>query len=199
MKKIGITGGIGSGKSTICKIFEVLGIPVYYADEAAKRLMQHDHLLRTSIREHFGHEVYDSSGNLNRAFLAKMVFNDKEKLTLLNSLVHPATIKDAEQWAEKQQAPYIIKEAALMFESEAFHYVDKVIGVYAPQPLRIKRTMDRDHISRTEVLKRMQNQMDEDTKMKMCDYVIYNDEQQAVIPQVLKLHEEILKLQANNR
>lgn len=194
MKKIGITGGIGSGKSTVCRVFSTLGIPVYYADEAAKRLMQHDHLLKTAIREHFGHETYDSTGNLNRVFLAKTVFNNKEKLALLNSLVHPVTIRDAEKWAEKQEAPYVIKEAALMFESEAFHYVDKVIGVSAPLALRMKRTMDRDHVDREEVMRRMKNQMDEETKMKMCDYIIYNDEQQAVIPQVLDLHEKILSL-----
>ncbi|TAN14381.1 MAG: dephospho-CoA kinase [Chitinophagaceae bacterium] len=194
MKKIGITGGIGSGKSTVCRVFSALGIPVYYADEAAKRLMQHDHLLKTAIREHFGHETYDSTGNLNRVFLAKTVFNNKEKLALLNSLVHPVTIKDAEKWAEKQEAPYVIKEAALMFESEAFHYVDKIIGVSAPLALRIKRTMDRDQVDRDEVMSRMKNQMDEETKMKMCDYIIYNDEQQAVIPQVLDLHEKILNL-----
>lgn len=198
MKKIGITGGIGSGKSTICRIFEVLRIPVYYADLEAKRLMQHDHLLKTAIREHFGHEVYDSDGNLNRIFLAKIVFGDKEKLTLLNLLVHPVTIRDAELWAEKQDAPYVIKEAALMFESEAFHYVDKVIGISAPVPLRIKRTMNRDGVERGEVIRRMKNQIDEGTKMKMCDYIIYNDEQQAVIPQVLKLHEAILNLQISN-
>lgn len=194
MKKIGITGGIGSGKTTVCKIFEVLGIPVYYADKEAKRLMQHNHLLKTAIREHFGHETYDSSGNLNKTFLAKQVFNHKEKIALLNSLVHPVTIRDAEEWAQKQDAAYVIKEAALMFESEAFHHVDKVIGVSAPEALRIKRTMDRDHVSREGVLKRMENQMNEEMKMKMCDYVIYNDEQQAVIPQVLDLHEKIMNL-----
>lgn len=194
MKKIGITGGIGSGKSTVCRVFSALGIPVYYADEAAKRLMQHDHLLKTAIREHFGHEAYDSTGNLDRVFLAKTVFNNKEKLAMLNSLVHPVTIRDAENWAGKQEAPYVIKEAALMFESEAFHYVDKVIGVSAPLALRMKRTMDRDRVDRDEVMRRMKNQMDEETKMKMCDYIIYNDEQQAVIPQVLDLHEKILNL-----
>lgn len=194
MKKIGITGGIGSGKTTVCKIFEVLGIPVYYADKEAKRLMQHNHLLKTAIREHFGHETYDSSGNLNKTFLAKQVFNHKEKIALLNSLVHPVTIRDAEEWAQRQDAAYVIKEAALMFESEAFHHVDKVIGVSAPEALRIKRTMDRDHVSREGVLKRMENQMNEEMKMKMCDYIIYNDEQQAVIPQVLDLHEKILNL-----
>lgn len=194
MKKIGVTGGIGSGKSTVCKVFEVLGIPVYYADVEAKRLMQHNHLLKIAIREHFGHEVYDSDGNLDRMFLAKMVFSDKDKLALLNSLVHPVTIRDAELWAERQDAPYVIKEAALMFESEAFHYVDKVMGVSAPLSLRIKRTMDRDHVDREEVMRRMKNQMDEEMKMKMCDFIIYNDEQHAVIPQVLKLHEEILHL-----
>lgn len=160
--------------------------------------MQHSHLLKIAIREHFGHEAYDSDGNLNRIFLAKTVFNNKEKLALLNSLVHPVTIRDAALWAEKQDAPYVIKEAALMFESEAFHHVDKVIGVSAPEPLRIKRTMNRDQVGREEVIRRMKSQMDEETKMKMCDYIIYNDEQQAVIPQVLKLHEEILKLRITN-
>lgn len=194
MTKIGITGGIGSGKSTVCRIFEVLGIPVYYADTEAKRLMQSDEELVVAIRHHFGDEVYDSSGHLDRALLAKKVFGHQDKLKQLNALVHPVTIRDADEWAGRQTTPYVLKEAALMFESEAFHHVDKVIGVYAPQALRIQRTMHRDEVSREQVMERMQHQMDEELKMRLCDYVIYNDEQQAVIPQVLHLHEILKKL-----
>lgn len=194
MLKIGITGGIGSGKSTVAKIFELLGIPVYYADAAAKDIMNRDPELKAQVQQHFGAEVYESNGQLDRKRLGNIVFNDQEKLQLLNSLVHPATIRDSEQWALKQKSPYVLKEAALLFESESFHYLDKIIGVSAPQPLRILRTMQRDKVSRNEVFARMHKQMDETIKMRLCDYVIYNDEQQMVIPQVLKLHEEMLQL-----
>jgi dephospho-CoA kinase len=194
MLKIGVTGGIGSGKSTICRIFQVLGIPVYYADAEAKKLMQSDPALVSAIREHFGAEAYEGSGRLNRAFLASQVFGDTEKLVLLNSLVHPVTIRDADRWAGQQSSAYVLKEAALMFESEAFHHVDKVIGVSAPSALRIRRTMRRDQVDRAEVLRRMENQLDEGIKMRLCDYVVYNDEQRAVIPQVLKLHEMLIGL-----
>jgi len=192
MLKIGITGGIGSGKSTVAKIFELLGIPVYYADAAAKDIMNRDPELKAQVQQHFGADVYDSNGQLDRKRLGNIVFNDQEKLQLLNSLVHPATIRDSEQWAGRQKSPYVLKEAALLFESESFHYLDKVIGVSAPQPLRILRVMQRDKVSRNEVFARMHKQMDETIKMRLCDYVIYNDEQQMVIPQVLKLHEELL-------
>lgn len=194
MLKIGITGGIGSGKSTVAKIFELLGIPVYYADAAAKDIMNRDPELKAQVQQHFGADVYDSNGQLDRKRLGNIVFNDQEKLQLLNSLVHPATIRDSEQWALRQKSPYVLKEAALLFESESFHYLDKIIGVSAPQPLRILRTMHRDKVSRNEVFARMHKQMDETIKMRLCDYVIYNDEQQMVIPQVLKLHEEMLQL-----
>lgn len=197
MLKIGITGGIGSGKSTVAKIFELLGIPVYYADAAAKDIMNRDPELKAQVQQHFGADVYDSNGQLDRKRLGNIVFNDQEKLQLLNSLVHPATIRDSEQWSLRQKSPYVLKEAALLFESESFHYLDKVIGVSAPQPLRILRVMQRDKVSRNEVFARMHKQMDETIKMRLCDYVIYNDEQQMVIPQVLKLHEELLLLTAN--
>lgn len=192
MLKIGITGGIGSGKSTVAKIFELLGIPVYYADAAAKDIMNRDPELKAQVQQHFGADVYDSNGQLDRKRLGNIVFNDQEKLQLLNSLVHPATIRDSEQWSLRQKSPYVLKEAALLFESESFHYLDKIIGVSAPQPLRILRVMQRDKVSRNEVFARMHKQMDETIKMRLCDYVIYNDEQQMVIPQVLKLHEELL-------
>lgn len=191
MLKVGITGGIGSGKTTVCKVFETLGIPVYYADDEAKKLMQHNREVVAGIRSLFGAKAYDADGVLDRAFLARQVFDDREKLDKLNAIVHPATIKASMEWAEKQTSPYVLKEAALMFESEAFHYVDKVIGVFAPVTLRLHRTMKRDNSTKEEVLKRMENQMDEEVKMRLCDFIIYNDEQQAIIPQVMRIHEEL--------
>jgi len=191
MLRVGLTGGIGSGKSTVAKIFEVLSIPVYYADDAARHIMNTDEELKKSIIKEFGSESY-INGQLDRPYIASLVFNDKEKLDLLNSLTHPATIRDAQQWMQKQTSPYIIKEAALIFESGSAENLDYVIGVYAPAPLRIKRIMDRDHITKEEVLQRMNRQIDEDIKMKLCDTVIVNDEQQLVTTQVLQLHEQLL-------
>jgi dephospho-CoA kinase len=191
MLRIGLTGGIGSGKSTIAKIFEVLGIPVYYADAASRRLMNEDPELVKEIIRHFGDKSY-IDGKLNRTYIASIVFNDAEKLALLNAITHPATIKDANQWIGKQTAPYIIKEAALIFESGSAEHLDSVIGVYAPAPLRIKRTMDRDQVTQEEVKKRMERQINEELKMKLCDHIIVNDEQQLVVPQVMALHKKLV-------
>lgn len=191
MLRIGLTGGIGSGKTTVAKVFETLGIPVYYADDAARRLMNEEEDLKKQIIQHFGEESY-TEGKLNRSYIASIVFADKEKLALLNSFVHPATIKDAERWMSGQHSPYTIKEAALLFESGSADGLDYIIGVSTPQALRIKRVMDRDNITREEVIKRMTNQVDEEMKMKLCDFIIYNDEQQLVIPQVIQLHETFL-------
>jgi dephospho-CoA kinase len=191
MLRVGLTGGIGSGKSTVAKIFEVLGIPVYYADVAAKRLMNEDERLRRQINTHFGSDAY-ADGKLNRSYIAKVVFNDKEKLELLNSLTHPAVMADSEKWIKAQTAPYAIREAALIFESGIHKHLDYVIGVSAPEPLRIQRTIKRDNITWEEVVARMKNQMDELTKMQLSDFVIYNDELQLVVPQVLSLHKKLL-------
>jgi dephospho-CoA kinase len=193
MLRIGITGGIGSGKSTVSRIFEVLGVPVYYADGAAKRLMNEDEDLKKKILHHFGANAYQQ-GVLNRDYISSIVFTNREKLDLLNSLVHPATIRDAKNWMLNQKAPYAIKEAALIFESGSQAGLDYVIGVSAPTPLRISRTMKRDGIDRVEVLARMNRQIQETIKMRLCDFVIYNDEQQLLIPQVLELHHKILGL-----
>jgi dephospho-CoA kinase len=195
MLKIGITGGIGSGKTTVAKVFETLGIPVYYADDEAKRIMNEDEELKKKITVSFGNESYEN-GKLNRAYLASVVFNNNYKLDLLNSIVHPATIKDAEQWMQNKNTAYALKEAALLFESGAAENLDYVIGVTAPQHLRIKRVMERDSVTRDEVLKRINRQIEEDIKIKLCDFVIINDEQQLVIPQVLALHEKLLKVSA---
>jgi dephospho-CoA kinase len=193
--RVGLTGGIGSGKSTIAAIFEVLGIPVSSADQEAKRVMNEDPHLRQQIIGHFGPEAY-ADGTLNRSWLAAQVFTDPEKLEKLNSFVHPATIREGEKWMKAMagQAPYAIREAALIFESSSAGNLDFIIGVHAPAALRIHRAMQRDHHTREEVLQRMRNQIDEDIKMKLCDAVIVNDEQQAVLPQVLELHARLLRL-----
>lgn len=195
--KVGITGGIGSGKSTVAKVFEVLGIPVYYADDAAKRLMNEDKNLKAQLLKEFGIETY-IDGTLNRKYLSSLVFNDEEKLAVLNSIVHPATIRDAERWMLQQTTPYAIKEAALIFESGAQQQLDYVIGVFAPSTVRIQRVMKRDGISREEVKARMEKQIDESIKMQLCDYVITNDEQELVIPQVIKIHEALIAMASGN-
>ncbi|MBC7889244.1 MAG: dephospho-CoA kinase [Ferruginibacter sp.] len=193
MIKVGITGGMGSGKTTVAKIFEVLGIPVYYADDAAKRLMNEDEDLKEQLQQLFGEEAY-LDGILNRKYISGLVFNNDEKLTLLNSIVHPATLRDASQWMLRQNTAYAIKEAALIFESGAQQQLDYVIGVYAPVPVRIQRVMKRDGVTAEEVKARMEKQMDEATKMRLCDYVITNDEQDLVIPQVIKIHETFIAM-----
>ena len=197
MLRVGLTGGIGSGKSTVAAIFEVIGIPVGYADAEAKRLMNEDAGLRDAIRLHFGEEAYQND-LLDRKYLAARVFNDPDSLRLLNSLVHPVTIRDGRRWMDQQSArhPYAIREAALLFESAAAGELDFIIGVYAPPALRIHRSMQRDQVTREEVLRRMNNQINEEIKMRLCDAVVHNDETHPVIPQVLALHQQLLQLAA---
>jgi len=193
MLRIGLTGGIGSGKTTVAQIFNVLGIPVYSSDDAAKRLMNEDDDLKKKIIESFGKECYQN-GELNRKYVANEAFSDPEKIKLLNSMVHPATIKDASAWMEKQNAPYVIKEAALIFESGSDQFLDYVIGVKSPLNLRIERTMKRNNVTAEEVASRMKLQMDEVEKMNRCDFIIVNDEKEMLIPQVLSLHQKFLEV-----
>jgi len=193
MLKIGLTGGLGSGKTTVAHIFEVLGIPVYYADAASKRLMNDDEKVKAAVQNAFGKEVYPE-GKLDRKYLAEIVFKDEKKLELLNSIVHPATLRDADEWINKQTAPYAIKEAALIFESGSHQSLDYVIGVKAPVQLRLQRAMKRDNISHEEAMARINKQINEEIKMCLCDFIIINDEQQMVIPQVLALHQKLLQL-----
>lgn len=192
MLRIGLTGGIGSGKTTVAGIFEVLGVPVYYADAAAKRMMNEDETLKKNIIHHFGKESY-VDGLLDRAHLASIVFSDPEKTKLINSLIHPATIADAEKWMSLQKVPYAIKEAALIFEAGAEKNLDLVIGVQSPLELRMQRAMQRDNISEKDVLIRMEKQMPEEEKMSRCDIVIINDEKELLIPQVVAVHEKLLR------
>jgi len=197
MLRIGLTGGIGSGKTTVARIFETLGIPVYYADAAARKLMNTDPVLKKQIIQHFGEKTY-SGGELDRKYLASVVFSNKEKLDRLNALTHPVTIRDAEAWMRRQTTAYVIKEAALLFESGSAEKLDYIVGVYAPQHIRVKRVMDRDGIPAEEVMKRITRQIDEEMKMKLCDFVISNNDQQLVIPQVMALHEKFLALSTSS-
>ena len=193
--KIGVTGGIGSGKSTVCRIFSVLGIPTYDADAAAKRLMHEDEALRSEIISAFGKDSYNLQGHLNTSYLSQIVFRDESKREVLNNLVHPHTIRDFEAWAEKQSGfPYIVKEAALLYEAGADKSVDRVIVVYAPEALRMKRVLERDP-SRTAsgVRAIMAKQMSEKEKMKRADFVVRNDESTLVSPQVVKIHNHLIE------
>lgn len=188
--RIGLTGGIGSGKTTVARIFEVLRVPVYYADDAAKRIMNEDADLRRSIIREFGEAAY-TEGRLNREYLASVVFADRQKLAVLNALVHPATIRNSNAWMKCQTGPYALREAALIFESGVQGQLDYVIGVSAPLELRIARAMERDGLTREKVLERMDRQINETIKMRLCDFVIINDGIKPLIPQVLQLHEQL--------
>lgn len=192
MLKAGITGGIGSGKTTVCKVFEVLGIPVFYADEAARALMDEDAGLIAAIKALFGEHIY-TGGRLDRAALSATVFDSPQKLEALNALVHPASVAAAKGWLQRQTTPYAIKEAAIFFESGTYTDMDVMIGVSAPVEVRIARAMGRSGMSREAVLARMARQMDDEEKMRRCDFVIVNNGATAVLPQVLALHKTLLQ------
>ena len=190
--QIGITGGIGSGKSLVTKIFACLGIPVYDADSHAKALMTTDGILIANIQKEFGHLSYNTDGSVNRNYLGETVFNDAEKLKKLNSLVHPRVKEDYLIWVkDNRHHPYVLKEAALLFEAGSNQELNKIIVVHAPEELRIKRVLSRD-VHRTEELVKeiIKNQMNADEKLNRADFVLYNDENQLLIPQVLELHQK---------
>jgi dephospho-CoA kinase len=193
MLRIGLTGGIGSGKTTVAQIFESLGIPVYYADDAAKRLMSEDPLIKKALLDKLGPSCF-KEGILNRKYIATKVFNDPELLAWLNGLIHPATIADSQHWMQHQNGPYAIREAALLFESGADKGLDYVIGVSAPRELRLQRVMNRDATPESEVAKRMEQQWEDSKKLERCHFIIHNDEQSLLIPQVLSLDQQLREL-----
>lgn len=198
MLKVGLTGGIGSGKSTIAKIFQTLGIPVFDADAVAKSIMHTNNAVKAAVIKAFGELAY-LDGQLNRKYIADIVFQDPLQLEILNSIVHPATMQAAEDWFQQQDAPYVIKEAALLFEAGSAAGLDLIIGVTAPQHVRIHRVMQRDGVGRQEVLTRMGRQIEDSIKMRLCDEVLVNDGIQAILPQVLALHETLLKQSTHDR
>ncbi|WKZ59342.1 MAG: dephospho-CoA kinase [Cyclobacteriaceae bacterium] len=197
MKKplqVGVTGGIGSGKSLVCRIFQCLGISVYDADSRAKSLMTTDGILVSQIRQEFGDLAYHADGSLNRKYLGETVFNDPDKLELLNKLVHPRVGEDYRQWLkENSREVYVLKEAALMFEAGSYKALDKIIVVYAPEDIKVSRVLGRDlHRSEKDVRAIIKNQMPDEVKLKRADHIIFNDDSQLVIPQVLSLHQLFL-------
>jgi dephospho-CoA kinase len=195
MYKVGITGGIGSGKTTACKVFEVLGIPVFYADTVAKEIMCKDVLLVAGIKSAFGAASYFEDGKLNNKHIAGIVFNNEEALAQLNALVHPAVFRAFDTWELTIPAstPYTLKEAALLFESGSYKMCDTNILVTAPYDIKMKRVMLRDNVTEEQVKARMDKQLSDDEKSKMANHFIINDEQQSIIEQVLALHQEFLK------
>jgi dephospho-CoA kinase len=189
MKIIGITGGIGSGKTTACKVFQELGVPVYYADDRAKELMTTNAVLKNKIVQAFGKKAY-SGNDLDRAYLAQQIFGSKEKLSIINGLVHPAVANDFEEWLEERNdEKYVLKEAAILFESGAYQDVDITVLVIAPQDVRLERVINRDGSSKEDVLKRMNNQWTQERKVKLADHILNNSGTQLLIPQVLELHQ----------
>jgi dephospho-CoA kinase len=194
MKQIGITGNIGSGKSTVAKVFASLGIPVYDADSRAKAVMTDDAELKDALIHLLGPESYASDQTLNRAYVAYKVFNNPDLLKELNALVHPAVFRDYDRWVLGQTAPYILKEAALLYESGSFKKLDKIIVVHCPDELRIARTMQRDAVTKEAVMERLSKQMPQEEKIQRADFLIDNSGQQMLIPQVLALHQTLLAL-----
>jgi dephospho-CoA kinase len=191
--RVGITGGIGSGKTTICHLFESLGIPVYYADDRAKWLLGHDPELIQAVKDLLGEEAY-VDGQYNRAYVASVVFNNPELLARLNAISHPAVESDSRKWHESfTNVPYTLKEAALMVESGSHKYLDYLIVVTAPEALRIERVVRRDGVDAASVRSRIARQLAEDEKIALADWVIVNDGQQTLIPQVWKIHQMLNK------
>lgn len=198
MKKplqIGITGGIGSGKTLVCHIFALLGVPVYDADSRAKTLMTTDGILVSQIKKEFGVLSFRADGSLDREYLAENVFSNPDKLKVLNSLVHPRVGEDYAHWVTEQRSSYVLKEAALLFEAKSNRALDKIIVVSAPEELRIQRVLQRDkHRTELQVKDIIRNQLEDDKKVKLADYVILNDERTPLIPQVIALHKQFLSM-----
>lgn len=192
---VGISGGIGAGKTLISKIFSLLNIPIYNADERAKWLMVYQQNLKNNIVKEFGEESYDKDGGLNRSYLANIVFSDAEKTTRINELVHPAVGEDFKQWADSQHTAYVLKEAALLFETDSYKSLDYTIHVTASESIRIDRVKSRDPQRSTEQIRQIiQKQFTEEEKNKLADFLVTNDGSILVIPQVIKIHEQLLSM-----
>lgn len=191
MKKIGLTGGIGVGKTYVSEVFKSLGVPVFNADIEAKKLMITFKKLMDLVKSEFGEDIYVNE-NLNKEKLASIVFSDKSKLKKLNSLVHPIVKAEFEQWYTKQTSPYVIKETAILFESNSHLGLDVVICVSAPLELRVVRVMKRDNSTEKEIKNRIENQFSQEEKENLSDYIIINDNKDMLLPQIIKIHKELL-------
>jgi dephospho-CoA kinase len=191
MLTVGLTGGIGSGKTTIANFFKLLGIPVYNSDIRAKQIIAQNLNVRKEIIKQFGPESY-LNNHYNTHYISTIVFNNSEKLELLNNIIHPAVNEDFNIWKNKQKSKYVLKEAAILFESGSYLSCDKIITIKAPLEDKIKRVINRDHLSKDEIIKRTKSQMSDDEKAKQSDYSLNNDNCELLIPQILKIHESII-------
>jgi len=193
MYKVGLTGGIGSGKSFVAAVFELLGIPVYYADARAKDLMYRNKELKSSVKQLLGEKAYHKNGRPNRGYIASKIFNDRKLLKQMNALVHPTVRQDFEIWANNQDALYVLEESALLFEIKGQKYFEDVILVVADEEIRINRVLKRDKTNKKAVLSRIKQQLKDDKKIPLADFIVDNNGNKSILQQVLKIHKEILK------
>ena len=194
MLKVGITGGIGSGKTKICRVYETLGVAVHYADTQAKLLMNTDPELKAALKDYFGNDIYHDDETLNRPKLSEIIFNDPAALEKVNGWVHPAVVRDFEHWCTMQNSPYVLEESAIIFERNLAHLFEKVILVTAPENVRIKRVCIRDRLTPEVVKKRMANQWSDEKKMALADFIIYNDNLRLLTPQIMEIHRHLMKM-----
>lgn len=197
-RRLGVTGGIGSGKTTVCRIFRVLNIPVFVADNVAREIMEYDPEVRTAINLIIGKDLY-STGTLDRKELARIIFNRPELLRKVNAAVHPAVLQRFDHWAETSESPYVIMEAAILFEAGADTLVDRVVTISAPVEERISRVMGRNELTREEVIRRINNQLEDEEREEQSYYVINNSDNEMIIPEILKIHEDMLRLSEKER
>jgi len=191
--KLGVTGGIGSGKTTVCKVFAVLGIPVFSADTEAKRIQENDRDLQLKINSFAGRDLFPG-GKLDRSELARLIFSNKDLLEKVNSVVHPVVFRSFSEWAKNQSSPYSIMEAAILFESGAFKLMDRILTVVTPMEERIERLVRSNKLSREQIIERIKNQIDDESRITRSDFVIFNSENDMIIPAILGIHEEMVKL-----
>ena len=192
VRKIGVTGGIGSGKTTVCRVFNVLGVPVFSADAEARDVMDIDTGIMLRINTIAGKNLYEN-GSLDRTELARLIFNNEGLLEKVNALVHPIVFSRFREWEKKQDAPYVVMEAAILFESGAYKIVDRILTVVAPMEERVNRVIHRSNLTKEQVVERMRNQMDDNQRIERSDYVISNSENDMIIPEILRIHEDIMK------
>ena len=190
--KLGVTGGIGSGKTSVCRVFNVLGIPVFSADETAKEIMESDPVITEKVNIIAGRNMY-AGGGLDRDALAGLIFNNRELLVKINNVVHPVVREKFVKWSEQQESGYIILEAAILFESGTYKILDRILTVITPLEERIERVMKRNYLTREQVLDRIRNQSDDDFKISRSDYIVNNSDDDMIIPAIVKIHNDIIE------
>jgi dephospho-CoA kinase len=191
MIKVAVTGGIGSGKSLVCEIFEKIGIPVFNADQSAKKIMDTNEAIKDKLISYFGIGIFDNEKRLIRNKFANIIFKDKSLLLKVNEIVHPAVREEFEEWANRQNSPYVIEEAAIVFESGQTSLFDKIIAVTAPLEMKIERVMSRDKVSRENILDRINNQYTDEQINKKSDFIIINDNKEMILPQIINIHNKL--------